>query len=194
MPLTSWSFSASAGALREQSGLRKCAGPVGIFRTETRQGCARGAVPWATFLQAFLVTHAHAYMYTCVQTHIHTHVHTSHNGWRSCHPHRSSSCYPPVPTSGKQRKENKREYLRIREKEKEETEGEQRRVGEGILDTVRKDRSDQTSLGNEGAENDLFKKPNKKPGLLGNPEGVQGQGWSLGSQRQPDSPASRAFI
>lgn len=55
---------------------------------------------------------------------------------------------------------------------KEEKEGEQSRLEQGrFQDTVRKDRSDQISLRNEGDENDLF----EKSGLLGNPEGVWGR-------------------
>lgn len=140
-------------------------------------------------------SHMHMHICTHVCRHTYTHMCThpimvGGPAIPTAHLHVTLLCLR-VGNRGKRTRESISESERRKRRRRKESRG---GWGKGFLDTVRKDRSDQTSLGNEGAENDLFKKPNKKPGLLGNPEGVQGQGWSLGSQRQPDSPASRAFI
>lgn len=139
---------------------------------------------------------SHMYMHICTHVCRHTYTHTCTHpimvggpAIPTAHHHVTLLC-PRVGNRGKRTRESSSESERGER-------GEGRRAeegGGGDPDTVRKDRRDKTSLGNEGAKNDLFKKPNRKPGLLGNPERVQGQGWSLGSQRQPDSLASRAFI
>lgn len=160
MPLTSRSPGASVGVLRENS--RHSGSVQGLLgSSELRQDRgvlrlhgAREAVPWATFLQAFLPSWSHMHMY--MRTHAHTCTHPITVGG------------PAIPTTHRhgcpQWETEEREQERVAqsrgggESERGESGGGR---GRG-QDTVRKDRSDRASLRNEGAEHDLFERPKQE--------------------------------